>query len=172
MSEDPSASSDLADLSVTDGDRDGPDGGRLTIHPADDASIGDVEALLAAADLPTACVAARPDRFVLGVVDGVVVGAGGLEVHGSVGLLRSIVVAGDARGQGYGSAIAAALEERAVARGVETLYLLTTTAEAFFRRLGFEVVPRSDVPAAIRETRQFATDCPDTAICMRRAVDR
>ena len=54
--------------------------------------------------------------------------------------------------------------------GARHAYLLTDTAEAFFRRRGFEVIDRTDVPAAIRNSVEFAVACPASAIAMHRAV--
>jgi N-acetylglutamate synthase-like GNAT family acetyltransferase len=46
------------------------------------------------------------------------------------------------------------------ARGARAVYLLTTTAEAFFRRNGYAAADRATAPAAIRATREFADICP------------
>jgi amino-acid N-acetyltransferase len=53
---------------------------------------------------------------------------------------------------------------------VETLYLLTTTAAAFFARHGYETVERDTVPARIRGTTEFDDLCPDSAVCMRKRL--
>jgi mannose-6-phosphate isomerase-like protein (cupin superfamily) len=54
--------------------------------------------------------------------------------------------------------------------GVRRLYLLTTTAEAYFAKRGFERCAREAAPAAIRQTREFRSLCPDTAACMVRTA--
>jgi amino-acid N-acetyltransferase len=91
---------------------------------------------------------------------------GGIEVYGPVALLRSIAVAGSSKGQGYGLQIVHALEAGARRTGIETLYLLTESADAFFARLGYRHTARDDVPAAIRTTAQFSALCPESAACM------
>ncbi|WP_101295258.1 arsenic resistance N-acetyltransferase ArsN2 [Halegenticoccus soli] len=118
--------------------------------PADDARESGVELFVGAVD-------AEPG----------VVAVGGLERYGSDALLRSVAVDERRRGSGYGREMCDALREYASARGVETLYLLTTTAADFFERLGFKRIDRSDAPEAIRETAQFASLCPESATCMR-----
>lgn len=143
----------------------------LTVREADSAAVDRIAALLAANDLPREGLRAGPGRFFAGYADGDVVAGGGLERHGESALLRSAVVAEPYRSRGYGSALCEALGARAVDGGVDALYLLTTTAEAFFRRRGFAVTARDDVPRTIRETMQFAEQCPDTATCMRKALD-
>lgn len=94
------------------------------------------------------------------------VGVAGLEPHGSVGLLRSLVVRSPARRSGIGKALVARLEAYAAAMGIETLYLLTDTAPAYFRRLGYRDCPREAAPGAIRNTREFSALCPDDAAFM------
>jgi N-acetylglutamate synthase-like GNAT family acetyltransferase len=52
------------------------------------------------------------------------------------------------------------LEQQAQDRHIKTLYLLTQTAEPFFRHQGYTITPRNDAPDAIRNTSQFAGLCP------------
>lgn len=142
-----------------------------SIERATELDLEHVERLLAANDLPTADVRDSAPAFFIGRVDGDVVGVGGLETHGNVGLLRSVVVPEQHRGRGYGAAICAALESRAGEDGVSTLYLLTTTATEFFRARGYELVDRDGVPGAVRETSQFTDLCPASATCMRKRLE-
>lgn len=95
------------------------------------------------------------------------VGAAGVEVYGRAGLLRSVVVAAAQRGTGLGKALTADRLAWARSQRLEEVYLLTTTAADFFARLGFERVAREAVPAAVRESREFASVCPSTAVVMR-----
>jgi amino-acid N-acetyltransferase len=151
----------------------------VTLEPAA-AELDYVERLLTEADLPADDVREKARGFYLGVADGGPddegehagrrVGCGGVEAHGDAGLLRSVVVAPELRGEGYGAALCSALEARARAEGVSELYLLTTTAADFFESRGYERVSRAGAPAAIRETTQFAELCPDSAVCMRRLL--
>ncbi len=90
-------------------------------------------------------------------------GYGGLEILGDVALLRSVVTLPPLRRRGIGRAIVLALEAEAALHRCSAVYLLTTDAQAFFGTLGYRKCARDDVPAAIRETTQFATLCPATA---------
>jgi amino-acid N-acetyltransferase len=54
--------------------------------------------------------------------------------------------------------------------GVRELFLLTTTAEPIFARWGFRRVDRAEAPPAIRESREFASLCPASAVFMARRV--
>lgn len=140
----------------------------LDLRAADTQTVDRVADLLRRNDLPASDVTAHPERFVLAFADDSLVGVGGLESAGSVGLLRSLVVRDGYRGNGYGGALCDALESRARDRGVETLYLLTTTASGFFESRGYEVVDRDTAPDGIQQTAQFDELCPQSATCMRR----
>ncbi|WP_372867875.1 arsenic resistance N-acetyltransferase ArsN2 [Pseudomonas sp.] len=94
------------------------------------------------------------------------VGLVGLQMHGADALLRSLAVADSARGQGLGAELLAYAEQQAAAHGVQTIYLLTTTAEAFFTQRGYRLAERSAAPPAIAATRQLRGLCPATAAFM------
>ena len=140
------------------------------LEPVDESDLPYVETLLAENDLPCRDVRSKRDSFSVAVCGDERVGVGGVEVYGTDGLLRSIVVERSARDDGVGSAICTALERRASTAGVDALYLLTTTAAGFFARQGYDEIERADAPGAIRETAQFSDLCPATATCMRKSV--
>jgi amino-acid N-acetyltransferase len=94
----------------------------------------------------------------------------GLELFGDVALLRSLVVSEELRGRGEGRALLEHAERHARARGVRELYLLTTTAEKFFEKHGFERAAREAAPAAISGTREFAGICPASSAFMVRRL--
>ncbi len=142
----------------------------VTLDRADPDDRDRLAALLASNGLPDD-VREAPGRFFLARRDGRLVGGGGVEVHGTDGLLRSVVVVESERGRGYGTALCDALEARAREAGVTTLYLLTTTAAGFFGERGYETIPRTAAPPAVRGTPEFETLCPDDATCMRRRLD-
>ncbi len=90
----------------------------------------------------------------------------GLEIFGSVALLRSLAVSEEARGLGYGKALIAGIETYAKEKGVRELYLLTTTAEHFFVQLGYTQEKRNTAPEPIKRTKEFSDLCPDSAVFM------
>lgn len=90
----------------------------------------------------------------------------GLELYGSEALLRSLVVRRSVRGQGVGSLLVQHAECYASACAARSIYLLTTTAEAFLQRLGYERIDRRQAPASIQQTRQFASLCPASSAVM------
>jgi N-acetylglutamate synthase-like GNAT family acetyltransferase len=126
-----------------------------------------LKAALVKAGLPAADVG---DPYVLAwrfeTVEDVPVGFGCLEVYGYDALLRSVVTLPPLRQVGMGAAIVDVLEREAGARRCGAIYLLTTSQADFFGRLGYAPCSRDEVPAAVRESRQFAAICSPTATVM------
>ena len=139
----------------------------VALHPASDDEMRYVERLLSRNELPTSDLRTGAAEFHIATRDGKRVAVCGLERYGEHGLVRSLAVEESVRGEGVGTAVCAALEDDARAAGVETLWLLTTTAAEFFADRGYRECPRSDAPSAIRQTTEFDSLCPDSAVCMR-----
>jgi len=99
-------------------------------------------------------------------VEGVI----GLEIHGTDGLLRSLAVTGEVRGTGCGSVLVKQLEKYAQSIGMKQLYLLTETAEDYFRRKGYTSISRESASNAIRHTKEFSQLCPENAVLMRKRI--
>jgi amino-acid N-acetyltransferase len=100
----------------------------------------------------------RDDKGVVAVV--------GLEMYGSVALLRSLVVDSQLRGKGLGVQLTEAAEALAKQSGVASIYLLTITAEHFFAKRGYRKVSRTEAPVQIQRSSQFSRLCPSTAVLM------
>jgi amino-acid N-acetyltransferase len=134
------------------------------------ARRGDLEAirwLLDVEFLPSADIdEAALGRFLVCRDEIGVAGVVGLEIYSEVALLRSLVVTEKHLGCGYGRRLVAAAQELASEMNVRAIYLLTTTAESFFEYLGFRRIEREAAPEAIRNTREFSSLCPASAIVM------
>jgi amino-acid N-acetyltransferase len=123
--------------------------------------------LLQAADLSAEDITPEMlEHFLVAHLDKALVGCAGLEVQGEAGLLRSVAVDEAHRGSGLGKQLVEAMEEYARKQGLQELYLLTTTAEAFFAGLGYRSIPREQAPAGIAGTAQFAELCPSSSTFM------
>jgi amino-acid N-acetyltransferase len=134
-------------------------------------SLGAAIALLESARLPTGdLTAAHVEHFFFAGPADAPTGLVGLEIFGDVALLRSLVVAPVHRGSGEGAALLRHAEDHARGLGVRDLYLLTTTAERFFVKQGYQPAPRDSAPAAIRSTREFAGICPASSAFMTRRI--
>ncbi|MBN6150503.1 GNAT family N-acetyltransferase [Xanthomonas sp. AmX2] len=126
-----------------------------------------VQALLEANRLPVSDLQDGSEVVLFGCVSGAqTLGVVGLELYGPVALLRSLAVADATRGNGLGEALVAHAERHAAAQGVRAVYLLTTTASAFFERRGYRPLARDQAPAAIAGTAQFSGLCPASSAFM------
>ncbi|HEX9981657.1 MAG TPA: arsenic resistance N-acetyltransferase ArsN2 [Thermoanaerobaculia bacterium] len=139
----------------------------ITISPATAADLEPIKALLLASDLPTAGVDEHWRTFIVARDGETLVGCGGAEAHQFVALIRSVAIAPDHRSHGLGRRIVRQLLDRLASRGIREFYLLTTTAEPYFRKRGFKTVDRDEVHPQLLSSREFQDACPSTAICMR-----
>lgn len=130
-----------------------------------DAAFDHFMAALARADLPTDDLFDQPFRY----FEHDRLAWGGLG-SGEDALLRSVVVADEARGRGVGAAIVDALAEEARSAETKTLWLLTMSASGFFEKLGWRSVERATAPTQIARLRQFTSLCPASATLMVRRL--
>lgn len=153
-----------------------------TLRTASPHDVAAVERLLTQSELPTVGIAelftTRAGDFV--VADdperpGELVAVAGLERCGhrddcGLALLRSVAVRPEWRRHGLGHALVERVVEEAERRGLQALYLLTTTAERYFPRFGFQAVARDRVPAEVQATEEFSSACPASATVMARPL--
>ena len=142
----------------------------MTICPAEKVDLPAVRQLLEAAHLPLDDVEAHLSTMVVAKDGSGVVGAAAVELYADGALLRSVVVSRAVQGQGMGQRLTEAALGIAMNRGVETVFLLTTTAERFFPKLGFEEISRADVPESVQASVEFHSACPASATVMRKRL--
>ena len=142
----------------------------VSIRPARKGDEVAIQGLLRLAELPSEDVSEHLETFLVAVVGGEIVGTVGLEVTGSSGLLRSLAVAVPLRGIGLGKLLYGEIVEKARSLGIQRLGLLTTTAEGFFARVGFEKEKRSDIPPFIALSKEYKIYCPSTAVIMTKTI--
>lgn len=102
--------------------------------------------------------------------DSQIIGSAALEVYPDGVLLRSVAVAPDLQAHGIGRALTEAAIRLAQNLGAPAIYLLTTTAEQYFPKFGFDRIGRDDVPATVRTSVEFTSACPSTAAVMRKTL--
>jgi amino-acid N-acetyltransferase len=133
--------------------------------------LDEVRQLLSDCELPTADISSSDSLLFFGCrSNSRLVGVTGLEVFGRVALLRSLAVAPSHRNHGLGRSMVAFAEGRAASLGVESLYLLTTTAGAYFSKLGYSLAAREEAPVSIKGTMQFSALCPASSSLMRKQL--
>jgi amino-acid N-acetyltransferase len=132
--------------------------------------LGRVLDLLRAEKLPEHGVVEQFGHYLVVRDLGEVVGTCGLELYEDNALLRSLVVEPASRRQGAGDCLVRGAVSLGQKLGVRGLYLLTTSAQRYFERYGFQSCPRGDAPAGIRDSWELRQGCPSTAAFMRRAL--
>lgn len=138
----------------------------VTIRPATPADEAAVAALLRESALVP--LGEFAEQYAVAVeAAGAVAGVAGVEVYAGDGLLRSVAVAADRRSQGLGAKLVQDRIAWARARRLRALYLLTTTAESYFARLGFARIAREDAPPAVAASHEWAAACPASSAAMR-----
>ena len=102
--------------------------------------------------------------------DGRIVGSAGLEIYPDGALLRSVTVAPPLQGHGLGRELTDAAIRLARDLQVPAIFLLTTTAERYFPKFGFERIERADVPPTVQTSIEFTSACPASATVMRKSL--
>ena len=139
----------------------------ITISPASAADIEAIKALLVANDLPTAGVDDHWKTFLVARDGNSIIACGGAEAYQFAALIRSVAVKPEHRKNGLGRRIVRQLLDRLASRGLREFYLLTTTAEEYFKKRGFKTIDRDEVHPQLLSSREFQDACPSTAIAMR-----
>ena len=129
--------------------------------------IQDVIELLKECSLPTSDLKGGDDCFFFGIYDSNrLISCVGLEIFGDVALLRSLAVSSLAQGKGKGRVLVEYAERFCISMGVNSVYLLTTTAISYFATIGYKSVTRNIIPEAIKASTQYSSVCPDSATIM------
>lgn len=144
--------------------------GSLLIRAATHLDLAAVLGLAREAELPETGIAESIESFLVADEAGVVIASAGLELYGIDALLRTVVVAAERRGTGVGRSLVEAAVLRARELECGSVYLLTTTAREFFLQRGFEVAARGSAPPGVRDSWEFRSGCPETAVFLRRAT--
>ena len=138
----------------------------VTIRPAQATDLGAVERLLRQNDLPIVGIQPIIKDFLVAESGKDLVGVVGMEYCCSYGLLRSTAVNPEWRSKGIARQLVERIIAQAEARGINALYLLTTTAETYFPSFGFTKTTRDTVPAEVQATDEFRGACPASATVM------
>lgn len=127
----------------------------------------DVKKLLVFARLPTIDITPKHLEHFFGAwADSNLEGVVGVELFGSVALLRSLAVVASKRGSGLGAELLTRAEQYATEKGVRSMFLLTTTAEPYFKKRGYLPLMREAAPEAIQRTAEFTSICPASSVFM------
>jgi amino-acid N-acetyltransferase len=140
------------------------------IEAATERDLPAIHALLARLRLPLAGVDEHLRNILVARQGDEIVGTAAVELFADGALLRSVAVEPREQGKQLGQRLTNAALDVATQHGVDAVFLLTTTAEGFFPRFGFERITRDQVPPTVRESVEFQSACPASAIVMRKQL--
>jgi amino-acid N-acetyltransferase len=139
----------------------------MNIVPASQNSFSAAIALLKKYNLPTEDLDPGKQLFV--VEDGDrVIGTVAVEYDYNNALLRSLSVEEEKRSTGTGKELVDFIEDYVQKQGVQTIYLLTTTAADFFSKRGYEIIDRNNVPDFIKNTSEYSVICASSSTLMKK----
>ncbi|TET06649.1 MAG: GNAT family N-acetyltransferase [Candidatus Thorarchaeota archaeon] len=145
----------------------------LKIEEAKNSDHASVVALLEKTELPPDEIELHMENFLVirhpesDRGPELLVGSVGLEIYEDSALLRSLAVHPDFQGNGFGTRLVDRIIEVAKGKDITRLFLLTDTAEDFFKKRGFVIVTRDKVPHDMKQSIEFTTLCTSSPSMMR-----
>ena len=141
-----------------------------TLRPAEVADWSSIRDALAGEGLPVSDLSTESMAhfWVAASSTGDFLGAVAVERYSDVGLLRSLIVVPEARGNGVAARLIEQAERSAQTFGIQELWLLTIDADKYFQTWGYSKQMRDVAPAAIAATPEFSDLCPANAVLMKK----
>lgn len=143
---------------------------QFQIRRASSADLPCVRRLLESSDLPCDGIDDALNTLLVATQDGKIVGSAALEIYGENALLRSVAVGKAARSKGLGHQLTEEILLLGDRLGINRTFLLTETAENYFPRFGFTPVDREAIPSEVKDSVEFTSACPESALAMERTI--
>ena len=145
----------------------------ITINSATKTDLAAITALLQKTDLPPDGIEPHLENFLI-IRDSSsskdsarIIGCAGLEIYDKSALLRSVAIHPDFQKEGYGTSLVNRIIELARRKDITKLFLLTNTAEEYFKKKGFNIVLRDQVPDDMKESVEFKVLCTSSPVMMK-----
>lgn len=138
----------------------------VDIIKASDEGLESVYSLLKLVDLPIEGAADNFRNFLVAWERNQLQGCAGIEIYGDVGLIRSVAVHPSFQGQGLGRKLVETIQRFSIEKGLREIYSLTETAEEFFLKQNYIVIPRNEVDFKVKQSIEFISLYPVFAACM------
>ncbi|UCH11478.1 MAG: GNAT family N-acetyltransferase [Fidelibacterota bacterium] len=139
----------------------------VSIEPARDSDRSEIRNLLTAAGLEDAGLDDHLATTLLAWRGPRLVGCAALELYDGSALMRSVAVHPADQGKGLGLCLVDAMLDLARQYDINQVYLLTDTANGFFRKFGFDAIDLSHVPADVKQSSEFSMACAQSALVMK-----
>ncbi|OGU61521.1 MAG: hypothetical protein A2V66_00425 [Ignavibacteria bacterium RBG_13_36_8] len=141
-----------------------------TVRPVKFSDKERIFQLLQSLRLPLEGIEEHLRNFLVMEINQKIFGVVGLEIYENKGLLRSLGVNYEVQGNSYGKLLCKEILEKAKQLNLDEIYLLTETAEDFFSKQGFEKISRKIVSDRVKESVEFKSVCPQSAVCMHKLL--
>ncbi len=140
--------------------------GKFIYRPYTDEDISSIKKLLNQSDLPYEDIVTSDVDFIVASKNDEIIGTIGIEKFDTIWLLRSFAVDTMFQGAGVGSTLFKLLLESVENENIDSVHLLTTTAENYFKKKGFLTCKRESVPIVLEQTAEFSQICPASSVYM------
>jgi len=142
----------------------------MKLRSCENSDLEQIKHLLESETLPSNDIHEHLKNIIIAEEKGIIIGLGAIEKYNKIGLFRSLVVSKERRREKIGRAIYQHIEDLSQLMEMQNLYLLTETASEYFKKLGFVEITRDEAPDEIKNTKQFSSLCPASAIVMRKTI--
>ncbi|MBU2700385.1 ubiquinone/menaquinone biosynthesis C-methylase UbiE/N-acetylglutamate synthase-like GNAT family acetyltransferase [Sporomusaceae bacterium BoRhaA] len=137
-----------------------------TIRQATDNDWPGIRDVLTASGLPIVGLDLNIHHFI--VADrGPIIGVLGAQYEQNKALIRSFAVISELRKAGVGMALWHQMQIQLKSKRIAEAYLLTETAQDYFKRTGFYEINRAEVPLSLLKESGLDQACPCTSHCMK-----
>lgn len=141
----------------------------MNIVPASQNSFPAAIDLLKKNNLPTKDINSGTQLFVVEEGNNVIATVA-VEYDYNNALLRSLCVSQEKRNSGIGKQLVDFIENYVKKQGVQTIFLLTTTAAGFFSKREYQIIHRSNVPEFIKNTKEYSVLCASSSTLMKKQL--
>jgi len=139
----------------------------IKIEKVTESDLQSINELLIANNLPEIDPQHEPVVYLKAVnAENMIVGAIGVEIYRNQGLLRSMVVNQECRNLGIAAKLLDYLLIEAIELKLESLFLLTTTADIYFEGKGFKRINRTEIDEEVKKSSEFSSICPLSSVAM------
>ena len=143
----------------------------MDIRKLRQSDIPRVKEILAGYDLLTEdIITFELENFWVAEESDQVIGVVCMECNKYIGLMCSLAVDKPYHGNGIGKKLYKVVEKMAHNNGVLRLYLLTTTSQTYFQKLGYEIIEKDIAPIPIQNSIHF-TLYPKSSILMQKSLN-
>ncbi|HEU5181800.1 MAG TPA: arsenic resistance N-acetyltransferase ArsN2 [Candidatus Polarisedimenticolia bacterium] len=142
----------------------------MRIEAASSRDLPGIQRLLQCVALPAEGAGERLATTLVAREDSRLIGTAAVEFYPDGALLRSVAVEPGKQGSGIGRELTEAALRLAREGGAGAVYLLTTTAQRFFPKFGFETITRDAVPETVKASDEFRGVCCASAVVMRKTL--